>query len=58
VKKYIALMFALIMSLSTAFANDLLLVTKKTYMDISIGGKPEGRIVIGLFGNWTVRSSR
>lgn len=49
-KKYIALMFALIMSLSTAFANDLLLVTKKTYMDISIGGKPEGRIVIGLFG--------
>ncbi|MBB1486257.1 peptidylprolyl isomerase [Oceanospirillum sp. D5] len=43
-------MFALIMSLSTAFANDLLLVTQKTYMDISIGGQPEGRIVIGLFG--------
>uniref|UniRef100_A0A7S4FWU8 Peptidyl-prolyl cis-trans isomerase n=1 Tax=Eutreptiella gymnastica TaxID=73025 RepID=A0A7S4FWU8_9EUGL len=25
-------------------------VTKKTYFDISIGGKPEGRVVIGLFG--------
>ena len=25
--------------------------THKVYMDISINGKPEGRIVIGLFGN-------
>ena len=26
------------------------LVTRKVFFDISIGGKPTGRIVIGLFG--------
>ncbi|KAI0565674.1 Cyclophilin-like protein [Gracilaria domingensis] len=25
-------------------------VTKKVYMDVSIGGEPAGRLVIGLFG--------
>jgi peptidyl-prolyl cis-trans isomerase B (cyclophilin B) len=32
-------------------AKDTLTVTKKVYFDITIGGKPEGRIVIGLFGD-------
>ena len=32
-------------------ANDQdTLVTKKVFFDVSIGGKPTGRIVIGLFG--------
>ena len=34
-----------------SYASEDLLVTKKSYFDISIGGKPAGRIVIGLFGN-------
>ena len=32
-------------------AADTVTVTKQVYFDISIGGKPEGRIVIGLFGD-------
>ena len=31
-------------------ANDEILVTKKVYFDITVGGTPTGRIVIGLFG--------
>ncbi|XP_065836398.1 peptidyl-prolyl cis-trans isomerase B-like [Oscarella lobularis] len=31
--------------------KDPLLVTKKVFFDIEIGGKSEGRIVIGLFGD-------
>lgn len=31
-------------------ADENLLVTKKVFFDISIGGKKAGRIVIGLFG--------
>lgn len=50
-KKYVVFVFLLVISLSAAYADSDLLVTKKTYIDISIGGKPAGRIVIGLFGN-------
>ena len=34
----------------SASANSDTLVTQKAYLDISIGGEPKGRIVIGLFG--------
>uniref|UniRef100_A0A7E5A265 Peptidyl-prolyl cis-trans isomerase n=2 Tax=Panagrellus redivivus TaxID=6233 RepID=A0A7E5A265_PANRE len=34
-----------------SFAADTVTVTKQAYFDISIGGKPQGRIVIGLFGD-------
>jgi peptidyl-prolyl cis-trans isomerase B (cyclophilin B) len=50
-RKKISMMILMLMVMSVSSANDDLLVTKKTYMDISIGGKPAGRIVIGLFGN-------
>ncbi|VDO34142.1 hypothetical protein V3C99_013029 [Haemonchus contortus] len=36
---------------SWSHAADTVTVTKQVYFDISIGGKPAGRIVIGLFGN-------
>ncbi|KAI6228460.1 Peptidyl-prolyl cis-trans isomerase [Aphelenchoides besseyi] len=34
-----------------AQAKDTITVTKKVYFDVSIGGQPQGRIVIGLFGD-------
>jgi peptidyl-prolyl cis-trans isomerase B (cyclophilin B) len=37
--------------LAGVYAKDTLTVTKKVYFDITIGGKQEGRIVIGLFGD-------
>ena len=47
----IFLFLLLLISASNVYANDDLLVTKKTYFDLSIGGEPVGRVVIGLFGN-------
>eukprot|EP00118_Oscarella_pearsei_P024693 m.306606 g.306606 ORF g.306606 m.306606 type:complete len:206 (+) comp41398_c0_seq1:6-623(+) len=42
---------AILFVVSVVFAgNDDLLITKKVFFDITIGGKSEGRIVIGLFG--------
>lgn len=35
----------------SAFGNHETLVTRKAYFDVSIGNKPAGRIVFGLFGN-------
>jgi len=36
---------------SISQAADTVTVTKQVYFDISIGGKPQGRVVIGLFGD-------
>lgn len=47
--KFLALLA--ICSLGVAQAKDTITVTKKVYFDVTIGGKPEGRIVIGLFGD-------
>jgi len=38
--------------------SDLFLVTKKVYMDITVDGKPEGRIVIGLFGETVPKTAQ
>ena len=32
-------------------------VTKKVFMDLTVGGKPVGRIVLGLFGNEVPRTA-
>ncbi|WP_084628971.1 peptidylprolyl isomerase [Neptunomonas japonica] len=50
-KKAIIFVFLFVIGLSPLHAATDLLVTKKVFMDISIGGKSEGRIVIGLFGD-------
>ncbi|CAF1335495.1 unnamed protein product [Rotaria magnacalcarata] len=46
-----ALVFIIYAASTTFAADDNLYVTKKVYFDIEIGGKKEGRIVIGLFGD-------
>jgi len=33
------------------YCKDTVTVTKKVYFDVTIGGQPQGRIVIGLFGD-------
>lgn len=48
-KLFLALMLMCCASLS--FAGDDYIVTKKVFMDITIGGQKAGRIEIGLFGN-------
>ena len=49
-------LFQLIAFGSFAWAGDLT-VTKKAFFDISIGGKPAGRIVFGLFGQTTPKTA-
>ncbi|KAE9547757.1 hypothetical protein FO519_009030 [Halicephalobus sp. NKZ332] len=36
---------------SASYAANTVTVTKKVFFDVSIGGTPQGRIVIGLFGD-------
>ena len=47
--KFLCLAFCAI-ALYTAEAADTVEVTNKVYFDVSIGGVPQGRIEIGLFG--------
>lgn len=49
--KKLVMLAMLLMGLSTAHAASDPMVTKKVFMDISIGGQKAGRIVIGLFGD-------
>lgn len=46
-----ALSSASLLGTTPVKAKNDLLVTQKTYFDVSIGNKPAGRIVIGLFGD-------
>ena len=54
-----AMKLILLLGLCAVFVNaDLYTVTKKVYFDISIDGKPEGRIVMGLFGETTPKTAK
>ena len=48
----------LILLLGLCVNADLYTVTKKVYFDISIDGKAEGRIVMGLFGETTPKTAK
>jgi len=47
----IGFIFVVYIATSAFGGEEKLYVTKKVYFDIEIGGKKEGRIVIGLFGD-------
>jgi peptidyl-prolyl cis-trans isomerase B (cyclophilin B) len=48
---FIGFLFVVYIATTVFGAEENLYVTKKVYFDIEIGGKKEGRIVIGLFGD-------
>jgi len=43
---------------SQSFADDKVKVTHKVYFDVSIGGKPVGRVEIGLFGDVVPKTTK
>ena len=49
----------LVLGLSAVFCSaDLYTVTKKVYFDITIDGKAEGRIVMGLYGETAPKTAK
>jgi hypothetical protein len=48
---YQVLSFVIACQVWLATADSDATVTKEVFLDISIGGKPSGRIVLGVFGN-------